>query len=125
NEYFSDGLTETLLHMLAPEPTPAVAATDETAPPNPTSAPAPAPPPEGEAVNPLEALLGLAQGEPLATLPAGGLPLRETLADIEKSYITQALAQTQGNVSRTARLLCIQRTTLIEKINKYELRASD
>ena len=53
------------------------------------------------------------------------LPLRETLADIEKSYITQALAQTQGNVSRTARLLCIQRTTLIEKINKYELRASD
>jgi sigma-54 specific flagellar transcriptional regulator A len=31
----------------------------------------------------------------------------------------------EGNVSRTARLLSIQRTTLIEKINKYELRASD
>ena len=122
---FGDAGPRSLLHMLAPEPTSAVTGTEETAPPNQASAPAPAPPPEGEAVNPLEALLGLAQGEPLATLPAGGLPLRETLADIEKSYITQALAQTQGNVSRTARLLCIQRTTLIEKINKYELRASD
>jgi DNA-binding NtrC family response regulator len=34
----------------------------------------------------------------------------------------QALNRTDGNVSQTARLLNLQRTTLIEKLNKYDLR---
>ena len=36
--------------------------------------------------------------------------------------VEQALNRKSGNVSRTAKLLNLQRTTLIEKINKYELR---
>ena len=36
----------------------------------------------------------------------------------------QALQRNSGNVSRTAKLLNLQRTTLIEKINKYELRSA-
>jgi len=40
----------------------------------------------------------------------------------ERNLIEQALSRTQGNVSQTAKLLQLQRTTLIEKINKYELR---
>ncbi|MEY4214985.1 MAG: Bacterial regulatory protein Fis family, partial [Pseudomonadota bacterium] len=36
----------------------------------------------------------------------------------------QALDRSGGNISQTARLLRLQRTTLIEKINKYDLRAA-
>jgi sigma-54 dependent transcriptional regulator, flagellar regulatory protein len=69
----------------------------------------------------LRDLIMLAQG--MDELPEEGLPLRQRLADIERSYIEQALQRTDGNVSRTAKLLQVQRTTLIEKINKYELRS--
>ena len=37
--------------------------------------------------------------------------------------ILKALERADGNVTQTARLLNLQRTTLIEKINKYELRS--
>ena len=53
-----------------------------------------------------------------------GLSLKDKLAEIERSFIEQALAQSDGNVSKTAKLLNLQRTTLIEKINKYELRSA-
>jgi sigma-54 specific flagellar transcriptional regulator A len=36
--------------------------------------------------------------------------------------IQQALERAKGNVSQTAKLLQLQRTTLIEKINKYGMR---
>lgn len=62
----------------------------------------------------------LAQGLP--SLPLEGLSLKDRLADIERDLIVQALARTDGNVSQTARLLNLQRTTLIEKLNKYDLR---
>jgi DNA-binding NtrC family response regulator len=62
----------------------------------------------------------LAQGLP--SLPPEGLSLKDRLADIEKDLIVQALNRTDGNVSQTARLLNLQRTTLIEKLNKYDLR---
>jgi len=55
-------------------------------------------------------------------LPVDGLSLKDHLAEIEKELILQALERTEGNVSQTARLLNLQRTTLIEKLNKYELR---
>jgi sigma-54 specific flagellar transcriptional regulator A len=51
-----------------------------------------------------------------------GLSLKDHLAEIEKELILQALERTEGNVSQTARLLNLQRTTLIEKLNKYDLR---
>lgn len=57
-----------------------------------------------------------------AVLPADGLSLKDHLMDIERDYIQQALQRSQGNVSKAARLLCLQRTTLIEKINKLGLK---
>jgi len=72
--------------------------------------------------NEVEAIIMLAQGMP--TLPPEGLSLKERMAQIERSIIEQALQRNSGNVSRTAKLLNLQRTTLIEKINKYELRSA-
>lgn len=70
--------------------------------------------------NPIEDLICLAQGSPLVVLD--GVPLKKRLTDIERSLIEQALEQADGNVSKTARILSVQRTTLIEKINKYDLK---
>jgi len=72
--------------------------------------------------NEIESIIMLAQGMP--QLPVEGLSLKDRLAEIERSIIEQALERSQGNVSRTAKLLNLQRTTLIEKINKYELRTA-
>jgi sigma-54 specific flagellar transcriptional regulator A len=72
-------------------------------------------------INAVEEAIFLAQG--IQVLPPDGISLKQHLVDIERSLIEQALSRTQGNVSRTAKLLQLQRTTLIEKINKYELRA--
>ncbi len=70
--------------------------------------------------NPVEDLISLAQGTPLVVLD--GVPLKKRLTDIERALIEQALERADGNVSKTARLLSVQRTTLIEKINKYDLK---
>ncbi len=56
-------------------------------------------------------------------LPEEGLHLKQHLAEIERSLIRQALERSAGNISQTARLLRLQRTTLIEKINKYDLKS--
>ena len=70
----------------------------------------------------------LAQGvdpwKSMADLPMEGLSLKDRMAEIEKSLIKEALSRTQGNVSKTAKMLNLQRTTLIEKINKYDLRSA-
>ncbi len=72
-------------------------------------------------INAVEEAIFLAQG--IQALPPEGISLKQHLVNIERGLIEQALSRTQGNVSRTAKLLQLQRTTLIEKINKYELRA--
>ncbi len=69
----------------------------------------------------VEDIIMLAQGS-MPTLPPGGVSLKDRLAEIERDLISQALSRTDGNVSQTARLLSLQRTTLIEKIHKYALR---
>lgn len=69
--------------------------------------------------NSVEDAIYLAQG--WQVLPNEGVHLKQKLGEIEKNYIKQALEKSQGNVSKTARLLNVQRTTLIEKINKYNL----
>ena len=56
-------------------------------------------------------------------LPEAGLDLKQTLQDLEIRYITEALARVDGVVSRAARLLCLQRTTLVEKMKKLGLQA--
>lgn len=72
--------------------------------------------------NEVESIIMLAQGMP--HLPPEGMSLKDRLAEIERNIIEQALERSQGNVSRTAKLLNLQRTTLIEKINKYDLRTA-
>jgi sigma-54 specific flagellar transcriptional regulator A len=80
-------------------------------------------PPADSLGSDIESIIMLAQGAaPTPVLPAEGLSLKERLADIERDLIQQALERTDGNVSQTARLLSLQRTTLIEKIQKYALR---
>ncbi len=47
--------------------------------------------------------------------------LQEMLASFERQCIIRALDRANGNVSEAARLLSLQRTTLISKLQKYEL----
>ena len=77
--------------------------------------------PAADAHNDVEDIIMLAQGG--AILPPEGVSLKEKLAQIERAYIEQALNRSEGNVSKTARRLNLQRTTLIEKIDKYRLRS--
>ena len=72
--------------------------------------------------NHVEDIIMLAQGGPV--LPPEGMSLKEKMAQIERAFIEQALDRSAGNVSKTARLLNLQRTTLIEKIDKYRLRSA-
>ena len=70
----------------------------------------------------VERLINLAQGGD--AFPSEGVMLKQHLLEMEKRLIQQALNKAAGNVSQTARLLNLQRTTLIEKINKYGLSKS-
>jgi sigma-54 specific flagellar transcriptional regulator A len=56
-------------------------------------------------------------------IPSDGLDLREHLGSIEKHLIRTALDQTDGTVAHAARLLKLRRTTLVEKLRKYDLQA--
>jgi sigma-54 specific flagellar transcriptional regulator A len=58
-----------------------------------------------------------------AILPEGGLDLKDHLSDIEVGLIRQALDATGGVVAHAAKLLRMQRTTLVEKLRKYGLQA--
>ncbi|MBD8871251.1 sigma-54-dependent Fis family transcriptional regulator [Rhodanobacter sp. DHB23] len=62
--------------------------------------------------------------ESLRLLPEEGIDLKDHLADIEVGLIRQALDATGGVVAHAARLLHMQRTTLVEKLRKYGLQAS-
>ncbi len=50
------------------------------------------------------------------------LPLRDMLAEIERRYIEEALTRSEGVVADAARLLSLQRTTLIEKMRRHDLK---
>jgi sigma-54 dependent transcriptional regulator, flagellar regulatory protein len=56
--------------------------------------------------------------EPAATAP-GTADLKQYLQDVERELIAQALENAGGVVAKAARILKMQRTTLLEKINKY------
>jgi sigma-54 specific flagellar transcriptional regulator A len=72
--------------------------------------------------NRVENILRLAQGD--AQVDREIIPLKQRLIEVECHLITRTLERTQWNVSQTARLLSLQRTTLIEKMNKLGLRKS-
>ena len=68
-----------------------------------------------------ESIVMLAQGYEFRSK---GQSLKGMLSDIEQDLIARVLAESGGNVSRCAKLLKMQRTTLIERIKKYELRVA-
>ncbi|MGA0586403.1 sigma-54 dependent transcriptional regulator [Dyella sp. KRB-257] len=64
----------------------------------------------------------VAAGNDTTVLPQGGIDLKDHLADIEVGLIRQALDATDGVVAHAAKLLRMQRTTLVEKLRKYGLQ---
>lgn len=72
---------------------------------------------EGLAVSPSQSTNGL---ESVPNLDEG-LDLKSYLVEMEVQLIQRALSQTEGNVSQAAKLLQTNRTTLVEKIRKYDL----
>jgi sigma-54 specific flagellar transcriptional regulator A len=82
-------------------------------------APAPAPTSAPDVVVPIRAdtpAIAMTEAQPVA--------LRDMLAEIERRYIEEALTQSDGVIADAARMLSLQRTTLIEKMRKYEMRAA-
>ncbi len=59
------------------------------------------------------------------TLLSGeGMDLKQYLQDLEVNYINEALRQVGGVVSQAAKLLGLQRTTLVEKMKKFGLQVA-
>jgi len=58
-------------------------------------------------------------------LPEDGLNLKEMLADVEVNMICQALEAQNSVVARAADMLGMRRTTLVEKMRKYNLSKDD
>ncbi|EAQ98447.1 sigma-54 interaction domain-containing protein [Congregibacter litoralis] len=58
-------------------------------------------------------------------LGGDGLDLKTHLADLERSLMVQALEQSDWVVARAAKMLNLQRTTLVEKMRKYEIARPD
>jgi sigma-54 specific flagellar transcriptional regulator A len=63
--------------------------------------------------------------EELTCLPIDGLDLRSHLYTIERALIRQALERSSGTVAQAARLLNLRRTTLVEKLRKFDMLADD
>ena len=57
----------------------------------------------------------------LQELPVQGLDLKEYLAELEIRFISQALERHEFVVARAAEVLGLRRTTLVEKMRKYNL----
>lgn len=53
------------------------------------------------------------------------IDLRAAVADLERRHISEALKLSDGVVAEAARMLSLQRTTLIEKMRKYDLAKAD
>jgi sigma-54 specific flagellar transcriptional regulator A len=58
-------------------------------------------------------------------LPDEGFDLKDHLSQVEQRYIREALARADGTIAGAARLLGMQRTTLVEKLRKYRLTTAD
>ncbi len=71
---------------------------------------------ESSDANPANASLSAA-----VNLPAGGISLKSEVTRLEKKLIVEALKRTHGVKEQAARLLKINRTTLIEKIRRNQL----
>ena len=70
-------------------------------------------------VNDFEQIIELSNT--ITALPDSGVPTKDLLNNLEANLIRTALDQTDGNVSKASGLLQMGRTSLIQKINKYQL----
>jgi sigma-54 specific flagellar transcriptional regulator A len=82
--------------------------------------------------NPVEELISLAQGNEMSgttekvtknedSKTDSERSLKERIAAFERKLIKDAILKTNGNVTKAAKLLNVQRTTLVEKINKHSI----
>ena len=65
------------------------------------------------------------QSHHISQLPSNGMDMKQHLTDIEISLIEQALVNTNHVVARAATMLSVRRTTLVEKMRKYEIERLD
>ena len=61
----------------------------------------------------------------LSQLPGEGIDMKKYLTDIEISLIEQALSNSNNVVARAATMLNMRRTTLVEKMRKYEIERTE
>ncbi|WP_240480966.1 sigma-54 dependent transcriptional regulator [Ectothiorhodospira sp. BSL-9] len=74
-----------------------------------------------EAVNPL-----MMAGGSAGSIPDEGLDLKEYMGELEMRLIRDALDKSGGVVAQAAKLLCMRRTTLVERMRKFGItRAED
>jgi len=60
--------------------------------------------------------------ESFGALPNSGIKLTEFIEDLENNLILQALERTQSNKAQAAKLLGMNRTTLVERIKKRKIQ---
>jgi sigma-54 specific flagellar transcriptional regulator A len=72
-------------------------------------------------LNPRPGTAPLVAPADFGTLPPEGINLIEFIENLENSLITQALLRTDNNRNQAARLLGMNRTTLVERIKKRKL----
>ncbi len=65
--------------------------------------------------------VGPARAGGVVTLPSDGINMKQYLANIEQDMIHQALRESGGVVQHAAELLGVGRTTLVEKIKRYNI----
>ena len=58
-------------------------------------------------------------------VPSEGIDMTDTLERLEKRLLTSALVKAEGNKARAARLLGINRTTLVEKLKRKQISLDD
>jgi two-component system response regulator PilR (NtrC family) len=58
--------------------------------------------------------------QPSLELPERGVDLPALVSEIEKDMISRALVRTENNKGAAARLLGLKRTTLVEKLKRFE-----
>ncbi|MEM7564085.1 MAG: sigma-54 dependent transcriptional regulator [Pseudomonadota bacterium] len=77
-----------------------------------------------EEFNGEDTIVSLSRPE-VSQLPNDGIDMKKYLTDIEISLIEQALSKTNNVVARAATMLNMRRTTLVEKMRKYEIERAE
>ncbi len=66
-------------------------------------------------------LISIPASDAMEDLPLDGIDMKQYLTNIEVNLIEQALSKTNHVVARAADMLKMRRTTLVEKMRKYEI----